>query len=260
MALLKRTPRAEPLPERVEIALGERIVPVRLRANPNARRYTLRLGRGTAEPVVTVPRGGNLGDARSFLLVRGRAEARGDRTKRAWDGVAVTGRVAMYAKPSAERTRIATFDVSAVHQSVYPVQLTFRDSDGGLPGYDAATLAGGRRIVARIEERRLVRPIGDRADVALGMFGAVGMMQAGDVPFGTNTGVLGSAGVSVFAAYPAGGKRTYRLDAAFPFDPVRARTHVELRFTVSARAGSAWMEPRDVAHARSGAVPVSLMR
>lgn len=67
MALLKRTPRAEPLPERVEIALGERIVPVRLRANPNARRYTLRLGRGTAEPVVTVPRGGNLGDARSFL-------------------------------------------------------------------------------------------------------------------------------------------------------------------------------------------------
>ena len=200
------------------------------------------------------------GDARSFLLFRGRAEARGDRAKRAWDGVAVTGRLAMYAKPSPERTRIVTLDASAVHESVYPLQLTLRDPDSGLPGYGAATLAGGRRVLVRFEERRLMRPLGDRADVAVGAFAAAGSLWAGDVPFGSTEGIQGSVGVSLLAAYPAGGKRTYRVDVAFPFDPARARTRAELRISVSARAGSAWMEPRDVARARTGAVPVSLMR
>lgn len=200
------------------------------------------------------------GDAQSFLLFRGRAETRGDRTKRAWDGVAVTGRLAMYSKPSAEHTRIVTLDASAVHESVYPLQLTFRDPDAGLPGYGGSTLAGGRRVVMRFDERRLVRPFGARADVAVGAFAAAGALWAGDVPFSTNTGFHGSAGVSLLAAYPAGGKRTYRLDLAFPFDAGRARTHAELRISVSARAGSAWVEPRDVARARTGAVPVSLLR
>lgn len=200
------------------------------------------------------------GDARSFLVARGRAEARRDRGTHGWDAVAATGQLSWYARPSPARTHVMTLGVSVVHQSVYPLQLTFRDPDGGLPGYGDATLAGGGRLVARIEERRLVRPFGDRADVALGVFAAMGTLWAGDVPYGVNTGIEGSAGVSLLGALPAGGKRTLRADVAFPFDPVQAHTHVELRFSVGARAGSAWVEPRDVARARTGAVPVSLMK
>jgi len=201
-----------------------------------------------------------VGGAESFLVVHARAEARSDRAKRAWDGVAVSGRLAWYAKPSSIRTRLATLDVSAVRQSVYPVQLTLRDPDGGLPGFGNATLAGGGRLVGRLEERLLVRPFGNRVDLALGVFAAAGVLWAGDVPYGQSSGMEGSAGISLLAAYPAGSKRTFRVDLAFPFDPTQARTHLELRFRVGARAGSAWMEPRDVARARTGSVPVSLVR
>ncbi len=55
------------LPEHVEIGLNGRDVTVRLRRHPAARRYTLRVGRVGAEPVVTVPAGGSLGGALSFL-------------------------------------------------------------------------------------------------------------------------------------------------------------------------------------------------
>lgn len=67
MGLLFRTRQPAPLPEHLDLSLGDRTVPVRLRANARARRYTLRVGRAGGEPVVTIPAGGSLGGARSFL-------------------------------------------------------------------------------------------------------------------------------------------------------------------------------------------------
>ena len=68
MRLFSRARRAEPLPDRIEIAIGGGTVPVRLRRHPRARRYLLHVGRAGAEPVVTLPPGGSLGEARSFVL------------------------------------------------------------------------------------------------------------------------------------------------------------------------------------------------
>ncbi|MGV8839969.1 MAG: M48 family metallopeptidase [Bauldia sp.] len=67
LGLLFRSRPPAPLPEHLDLSLGDRTVPVRLRANARARRYTLRVGRAGGEPVVTIPAGGSLGGARSFL-------------------------------------------------------------------------------------------------------------------------------------------------------------------------------------------------
>ncbi len=69
MALFSRSRPRTPtvLPDRVEIGVGGRQITVRVRRHPAARRYTLRVGRIGADPVVTVPPGGSLGGALSFL-------------------------------------------------------------------------------------------------------------------------------------------------------------------------------------------------
>ncbi|MGD9738058.1 MAG: M48 family metallopeptidase [Bauldia sp.] len=67
MSFFTRPKRVSPLPEHLEVVLGGRVVDVRLRTNVRARRYTLRLGRAGGEPVVTIPPGGSLAGARSFL-------------------------------------------------------------------------------------------------------------------------------------------------------------------------------------------------
>lgn len=201
-----------------------------------------------------------VGDARSFFVARALAEARGGGATHGWAGVVASGRLAWYGKPSGMRTQLASFEMSAVRQLVFPLQLTFRDADGGLPGFGDATYAGGQRVVARVEERRLFHTFGTRADVALGVFASAGKLWAGDVPYGQTTQIHASAGISLLGAYPSGGKRTYRVDLAVPFNPERGGMHLELRLSSADRTRLLWLEPNDVARARTGAVPVSLMK
>ena len=201
-----------------------------------------------------------VGDARSFLVARALAEARSDRSSQRWDGVVASGRLAWYGKPASTRTQMASVELSAMRELAFPMQLTFRDADGGLPGFGNATFAGGRRVVVRAEERWLVRPFGARADAAVGVFATGGKLWAGDVPYGRTTAVHASAGVSLLGTYPAGGKRTYRVDLAIPFNPERGGFRPELRVSSTDRTRLLWLEPKDVARARTGAVPVSLMK
>ena len=67
MAFFTRAKRAQNVPERIELRLDDQEVSVRLRPNPRARRYTLNLGVAGADPVLTIPAGGNIYDARAFL-------------------------------------------------------------------------------------------------------------------------------------------------------------------------------------------------
>lgn len=67
MSFVTRPKRVTPLPDHLEVVLGGRAVNVRLRTNPRARRYTLRLARAGVEPVVTIPPSGSVAGARSFL-------------------------------------------------------------------------------------------------------------------------------------------------------------------------------------------------
>lgn len=67
MPFVTRAKRAQNVPERIEIRLDDQEISVRLRPNPRARRYTLNLGVAGADPVLTIPAGGNIYDARAFL-------------------------------------------------------------------------------------------------------------------------------------------------------------------------------------------------
>jgi predicted metal-dependent hydrolase len=67
MAFLTRAKRSFTLPAQLEIGIEGVPVVVRLRSHPRALRYTLRVGRTGADPVVTIPRGGSLAGARHFL-------------------------------------------------------------------------------------------------------------------------------------------------------------------------------------------------
>lgn len=201
-----------------------------------------------------------LGGPRSFVVARALAEARGVNRSHRWEGVVLSGRLAWYGNPSGQRARIASLEMASLQHLVFPAQLTFGDGEGGLPGFGGAPDAGGQRLVVRAEERHLVHTFGANADAAVGLFATAGKLWAGDVPFGGTTPVRAAAGVSLLVAYPSGGKRTFRADLAIPLNPAPGGSRVELRFSATDRTRLLWREPGDVAHARTGAVPTSLMK
>lgn len=199
------------------------------------------------------------GGPRSFLMLHYTAEGRADRASHRWDGFVGNGRLAWYTRPVEAHTQIVSLETSAIQHLAFPFQLTFRDHDGGLPGYPNATFAGARRAVMRVEERRLLPSMSGRADVAVGAFVDAGKLWAGDVPYGVTTGVRSSIGISLLSAVPSGGKRTYRLDIAVPLDRPPGGARWELRFSSADRTQMLWQEPADIARARAGAVPSNLL-
>lgn len=146
------------------------------------------------------------------------------------------------------------------HDVSVPIQLSFRDPEGGLAGYGDSRFAGGARAIVRYEERWMLPNLSSRVDLALATFAEAGQLWAGDAPFGVSTDVHAAIGVSLLSAIPAGGKRTYRVDLAIPLNPPPGGMHLELRFRSSDRTRLLWLEPGDVARARSGTVPVDLMK
>jgi hypothetical protein len=56
----------------------------------------------------------------------------------------------------------------------------------------------------------------------------------------------------MLAAYPAGSKRTYRVDFAVPVNPDGAK--FEIRFNLADETRNIWWQPNDVAQAHSTAV------
>jgi hypothetical protein len=221
---------------------------------------SLQASGGASDVFVAADLYAGIGDTRSFFVARALGETRRRRPSGDWDGMVASARLAWYGKPTAERTEIASIELATLHDLAFPMQLTLRDVEGGLAGYGKSQVAGGKRIVARIEERRVISNIGGRADLAAGIFASAGKLWAGDVPYGQDTPIHASAGFSLIGAYPAGGKRSYRVDVSFPFNRAPGTPAIEIRFNSSDRTRLLWLEPNDVARARTGAVPVSLMK
>jgi hypothetical protein len=169
-------------------------------------------------------------------------------------------RLSWYMRPSRVRTRIVTVNGSALYKIDFPAQLTLRDADGGVAGFRGSRMAGGFRASAHAEERRVIGFLRPRAEFAVALFGEGGKLWAGDVPYGTTSSIRGSLGISLLGAYPSGSKRTYRLDIAFPLNPERGGSRVELRVSAFDRTRLLSVEPRDVSRFRTGAMPNSLMR
>jgi hypothetical protein len=200
------------------------------------------------------------GDRTSFAAVHLRAETERALDGDAWRGVVGSARLSWHRVPSERRTRVITVTGAALQRLAFPAQLTFRDAEGGLLAFPESRGAGGRRLVARVEERVLTSLFRPHADFAIGGFVDAGRLWAGDVPYGVTTPLRGSVGVSLMGAYPAGGKRLYRVDFAFPLNPEPGGSRFALRVTVADLTARVWREARDVSRARIGTAPTDLSR
>lgn len=202
-----------------------------------------------------------VGDMRSLATLRLRAEGRpAMRGLDAWQGVVLSGRATWHRLTSRERTRVMTLTGASVERLPFPAQLTLRDPDGGVIGYQDSPGAGGRRLTFRVEERRLTSWLRPGADIAIATFFDAGQVWAGDAPFGASTGLRTAAGISLLGAIPSGGKRIYRVDLGVPLNPMRGGAGLALQFTITDRTGFVWVEPRDVARTRASSGPSALIR
>jgi hypothetical protein len=200
------------------------------------------------------------GNATRFTSLGMRFDGRRRAADAEWLATVGSLRLAHYRVLDDSRTRQFTLSASGVHGIGLPLQLSLADIEGGLIGHGNSTLAGGRRLTARLEQRRLVSRPTFWADIAVGSFVDVGRIWAGDVPYGETSSVMASAGLSLQAAYPSGGKRLYRVDLGVPLRRGPGDASVVLRFTATDRTLARTPEPRDIHRSRLEAGPVSLLR
>ena len=200
------------------------------------------------------------GDAETFYTVRLLGEARGNHESKRWDGVVASARLSWYSRTSDAWTTFVSIEGAMLQSLSFPAQLSFRDADGGVRGYADAIAAGGERAVVRLERRWRMPRSGMPLDLATAVFADAGKLWAGDAPYGVTSPVRSALGFSMLGAYPSGGKRTYRLDFAFPLNPENHGSKFEIRFSSSDRTAGVWAEPRDVTRNRTGAMPQTLLK
>lgn len=136
----------------------------------------------------------------------------------AWRNVFAQARAWAYWRPSADsrHTLVASLRAAGGWNVDVPFQLTL-GSSAGLRGFGRHTFSGQRRAVATIEERMyLGRPFAQLFDLGTAVFVDAGRIWTGDDPFGVDSRPQLSAGVGLRGAFPAGSRRTYRLDVAAP--------------------------------------------
>jgi hypothetical protein len=200
-----------------------------------------------------------IGAASGIATLRIQAQGEGRRSTGAseWDGVLTTGRITHNLQFSPRNLNTAIVEWSAGFRQRTPFQLLLAIPEGGVRGYEQSGIGGGQRVVARLEQRYTMGRLLDIADTGLGFFVDVGRVWAGDVPFGINTGVKSSVGISLLAAFPPKSARLWRADLAFPTS-TGANARWTIKFTNSDRTQFVYHEARDVADGRELTVPSSI--
>jgi hypothetical protein len=191
-----------------------------------------------------------VGSETSFLALRTQWETQRRPDLGYWGDVVGSGRLAWYYKPSDSGTWISSLELSGGWRERTPFQLTLGDRQGGLRGYHGSRIAGARRLVLRVERRWVLGGITRFDNIGIAAFGDAGKMWAGNVPYGVNSDMKASVGVSLLAAVPKQSRRLMRIDFAMPV--VRtARTGFQVRAGITTPILGLWREPRDVTRARS---------
>jgi hypothetical protein len=185
------------------------------------------------------------------------AEGRRPENGGEWDGILASGRAVTYLKPLARNTIVADAEWSAGWRQRVPFQLYMADKDGGPLGYRRSSLAGARRLVTRIEDRVFLGRLKQFATLGVAPFMNTGELWAGDAPFGTNTGVKYSVGLSLLASVPPRSQRLWRLDLAIPVHPDNGAKWT-IRLTSHNFTRMFWKEPNDVGRNRERAIPTSI--
>ena len=196
-------------------------------------------------------------------VIRGgiQSEARHDETTGRWDGLITSGRAAWYIKAGLARTIIFSTDIAYGQRLRVPFQLALGDPNGGVPGYLGTNVAGAARGVGRAEYRTLFRPplhlLRNLATWGLAGFVDGGRVWAGDIPFGTTSPTVGSAGVGLLVGVPRASRQLWRVDLAQPLVS-QPRSGLEIRVSYSSAARVWWTESPDVTRSRERTVTPSL--
>lgn len=197
-----------------------------------------------------------VGGERGIITLSARGEGRQNYDTNKWDGILGSAQLQAIRRLSNRHTATASLEWSAGWRQRIPFQLTLGAWPGGLRGYRDSREAGGRRVVARVEERwYLGRPV-RQADMGIALFADAGRVWRGDAPYGVDSPLRSTVGISILAAVPPRSKRTWRLDLAMP---VRGDSDgkFEVRL-VHNIAGRDWREPGDASRSRERSVPSSV--
>ena len=193
----------------------------------------------------------------ALIATLGQLEGRRDPSG-AWNAVVGSMRTAFYLGTAPGIVLAVDDELSGGRNSVLPLQLSFREVDGGLISYRNSALAGAVRNISHAEIRWSGASVVRRADLGIATFVESGTLWAGDAPYGVNA-TRTTVGISLLGAYPSRAKRLYRVDVGIPL--TRSGTgggKVEVRFSSQDRTQSFFVEPSDVARARTGTSPSRL--
>jgi hypothetical protein len=194
------------------------------------------------------------------LRVQMQAEARHSNDANAWDGILTTARALQYYKLTPTTTSTLSLEFSGGWRQRIPFSLSFSDPDGGLRGYSASNTPGAERFVARFDNRMFVGRPYNLGDLGVGAFAEAGRMWAGDIPFGVNTPVRSSVGVSLLGNVPARSARMWRIDLAYALTPEANGHRFELRLSNADATRFFLAEPSDIGATRERTVPSSVFR
>lgn len=194
----------------------------------------------------------------ALLAMLAALEGRRDPSGGEWNSVIGSARTAFYWGSAPGAVLVVSDALSGGVRSRLPLQVSFADRDGGLMAYRRSGLAGARRNIAHAELRLSGESMMRRADVGFAAFTEVGTLWAGDAPYGVNA-TRATVGISLLAAYPTRSKRLYRADIGIPLTRSgEGMGRIEVRFSSADRTQGFWVEPEDIARARTGTEPSRL--
>jgi hypothetical protein len=195
---------------------------------------------------------GGAGSPHSFVGLALRGEELPSGADSTWSNAVVSGRSAWYVRTSQRSTFEASAEFSGGWRERLPLQLSLGNSISGLRGYNGAAIAGGRRLVIRLEQRQAGLATGRLAQWGTAYFTDIGKTWSGDVPFGQTTVARASIGVGLLAAVPPKSRQTIRADFAVPVTG-DAPKHWVLRVYAVDATRFFWRDPSDLAPVRAGA-------
>jgi hypothetical protein len=190
------------------------------------------------------------GGPTSFVGLQMSAET--GRVEGDWTDMFAEGRVAWYSRPTRRRTRIASIEYTGAWNTSVPFQLLLGTDRVGIRGYEDSKTAGGRRAVARLEERMIFPGLAKYLGFGGAAFVDVGKMWAGDVPFGRTVNPRVGAGVGLIFAVPRSSRQNLRVDLAAPLISDNG-SKWGVNVTITSGRPRFWRPASDLARARSAA-------
>jgi hypothetical protein len=174
---------------------------------------------------------------------RGRADVRrnfdGPVNRSEWEDLFAEGEMLAYWRPLGlpRHTFVGRASGTGGWNVRTPFQLTL-GGDRTLRGYQPDRFPGGRRAVFTLEDRVYIGwPWPESIDMGATVFLDVGRMWPGDAPYGRDSGWRATGGFGLRSSFPAGSRKAYRIDFAFPLQPAPNLRDVRLLISVGELLG-----------------------